>query len=236
MFVLTWLLLLPPLPPPPPPPVPSHLATLQMIRLVEPYVAYGYPSLKSVRDLIYKRGFVKLNGQRKVRLLLLLLSLVTCLTPLPRSQSPTTWSSKTNWKSKVLCALKTWSTRSTLSARTSKRWTNSCGHLSCRARAAASATLVVNSPTMATLVTANVTSILWSEKWIKYIVFFAIDVAIWYSIRFIIFIFVIVFVVGVVVFVSLRHMWLVAGAVRWFWLQNKIYLKTISNDRHWHQS
>ena len=40
-------------------------ATLQMIRLVEPYVAYGYPSLKSVRDLIYKRGFVKLNGQRK---------------------------------------------------------------------------------------------------------------------------------------------------------------------------
>jgi len=65
-------------------------ATLQMIRLVEPYVAYGYPSLKSVRDLIYKRGFVKLNGQRKVRLLSCVVVVVTCLTPLPRSQSPTT--------------------------------------------------------------------------------------------------------------------------------------------------
>jgi len=40
-------------------------ATMQMIRLVEPYVAYGYPSLKNVRNLIYKRGFVRLNGQRK---------------------------------------------------------------------------------------------------------------------------------------------------------------------------
>jgi len=40
-------------------------ATSQMIRLVEPYVAYGYPSLKSVRNLIYKRGFVRVGGQRK---------------------------------------------------------------------------------------------------------------------------------------------------------------------------
>eukprot|EP00178_Gracilaria_changii_P019360 TRINITY_DN56179_c0_g1_i1.p1 TRINITY_DN56179_c0_g1~~TRINITY_DN56179_c0_g1_i1.p1 ORF type:complete len:243 (-),score=38.96 TRINITY_DN56179_c0_g1_i1:24-752(-) len=40
-------------------------ATLQMLRLVEPYIAYGYPSLKSVRELVYKRGFAKFNGQRK---------------------------------------------------------------------------------------------------------------------------------------------------------------------------
>ena len=40
-------------------------ATMQMIRLVEPYIAYGYPSLKSVRELVYKRGFVRVNGQRK---------------------------------------------------------------------------------------------------------------------------------------------------------------------------
>jgi large subunit ribosomal protein L7e len=39
-------------------------ATIQMLRLVEPYVAYGYPNLKSVRELIYKRGFAKINGQR----------------------------------------------------------------------------------------------------------------------------------------------------------------------------
>ena len=30
-----------------------------MLRWVEPYIAYGYPNLKSVRDLVYKRGFGK---------------------------------------------------------------------------------------------------------------------------------------------------------------------------------
>jgi len=39
-------------------------ATINMLKLVEPYVAYGYPNLKSVRDLIYKRGFAKINKQR----------------------------------------------------------------------------------------------------------------------------------------------------------------------------
>ena len=39
-------------------------ATINMLRTVEPYVAYGYPSLKTVRDLIYKRGFAKVRGQR----------------------------------------------------------------------------------------------------------------------------------------------------------------------------
>merc|ERR1712216_712729 len=39
-------------------------ATDKMLRLVEPYIAYGYPSLKSVKDLIYKRGFGKVNKQR----------------------------------------------------------------------------------------------------------------------------------------------------------------------------
>jgi large subunit ribosomal protein L7e len=39
-------------------------ATSQMLRLVEPYVAYGYPNLKTVRELIYKRGYGKVNGQR----------------------------------------------------------------------------------------------------------------------------------------------------------------------------
>lgn len=35
-----------------------------MLRLVEPFIAYGYPNLKSVRDLIYKRGYGKVSGQR----------------------------------------------------------------------------------------------------------------------------------------------------------------------------
>jgi len=39
-------------------------ATKQMLRLVEPYITYGTPNLKTVRDLIYKRGFAKVNKQR----------------------------------------------------------------------------------------------------------------------------------------------------------------------------
>ncbi|KAI9187943.1 60S ribosomal protein L7 [Blastocladiella emersonii ATCC 22665] len=39
-------------------------ATLEMLKLVEPYVAYGTPNLKTVRELIYKRGYGKINGQR----------------------------------------------------------------------------------------------------------------------------------------------------------------------------
>jgi len=37
---------------------------INMLKLVQPYVTFGYPSLKSVRDLIYKRGFGKVNKQR----------------------------------------------------------------------------------------------------------------------------------------------------------------------------
>lgn len=36
-------------------------ATMNMLRRVEPYIAYGYPNLKSVRELIYKRGYGKVG-------------------------------------------------------------------------------------------------------------------------------------------------------------------------------
>ncbi|KAK4991236.1 60S ribosomal protein L7 [Elasticomyces elasticus] len=39
-------------------------ATMEMLRIVEPFVAYGYPNLKSVRELIYKRGYGKVDKQR----------------------------------------------------------------------------------------------------------------------------------------------------------------------------
>lgn len=39
-------------------------ATLNMLHRVEPYVAYGYPNLKSVKELIYKRGYGKVDKQR----------------------------------------------------------------------------------------------------------------------------------------------------------------------------
>merc|ERR1711976_1001111 len=39
-------------------------ATMNILQYVEPYVTYGAPTLKTVNDLIYKRGFGKVNGQR----------------------------------------------------------------------------------------------------------------------------------------------------------------------------
>nr|CAJ17239.1 ribosomal protein L7e [Scarabaeus laticollis] len=39
-------------------------ATINMLRICEPYVTWGYPNLKSVRELIYKRGFGKVKGHR----------------------------------------------------------------------------------------------------------------------------------------------------------------------------
>lgn len=39
-------------------------ATKEMLRLVEPYITYGTPNAKTVRELIYKRGFAKVNRQR----------------------------------------------------------------------------------------------------------------------------------------------------------------------------
>ncbi|KAF2749566.1 60s ribosomal protein-like protein l7 [Sporormia fimetaria CBS 119925] len=39
-------------------------ATTEMLKIVEPYIAYGYPNLKNVRELIYKRGYGKVDKQR----------------------------------------------------------------------------------------------------------------------------------------------------------------------------
>ena len=41
-----------------------NAATINMLRMIEPYIAYGSPNLKSVKELIYKRGYGKVNGQR----------------------------------------------------------------------------------------------------------------------------------------------------------------------------
>lgn len=39
-------------------------ASMNMLRAVEPYITYGYPNLKTVRELIYKRGYGKVEKQR----------------------------------------------------------------------------------------------------------------------------------------------------------------------------
>ena len=39
-------------------------ATVNMLRIVEPYITWGYPNVKTVRELLYKRGHGKINGSR----------------------------------------------------------------------------------------------------------------------------------------------------------------------------
>merc|ERR1719388_700107 len=37
---------------------------INLLKCVQPYITYGYPSLKTVRELVYKRGYGKVNGNR----------------------------------------------------------------------------------------------------------------------------------------------------------------------------
>lgn len=37
---------------------------LNMLKIINPYVTYGYPTRKMVKELIYKRGYAKVNKQR----------------------------------------------------------------------------------------------------------------------------------------------------------------------------
>merc|ERR1712212_581436 len=39
-------------------------ATLSMLRIAEPFIAWGYPNLRSIKNLIYKRGYAKVQGRR----------------------------------------------------------------------------------------------------------------------------------------------------------------------------
>ncbi|KAA8541977.1 hypothetical protein F0562_023129 [Nyssa sinensis] len=37
---------------------------IEILRKVEPYITYGYPNFKNVKDLIYKKGLVRIDKQR----------------------------------------------------------------------------------------------------------------------------------------------------------------------------
>merc|ERR1711934_267294 len=39
-------------------------ATINMLRICEPYITWGTPNIKSIREMIYKRGFIKVDGKR----------------------------------------------------------------------------------------------------------------------------------------------------------------------------
>ncbi|OMJ67398.1 hypothetical protein SteCoe_35453 [Stentor coeruleus] len=42
----------------------NNKATRNMLRLIEPFVTFGYPSVQTISKLVYKRGFIKVNNQR----------------------------------------------------------------------------------------------------------------------------------------------------------------------------
>merc|ERR1712080_349962 len=39
-------------------------ASIQMLRLADPFITWGYPSIETIKKLIYKRGAGNINGQR----------------------------------------------------------------------------------------------------------------------------------------------------------------------------
>lgn len=38
--------------------------TVALLKIVDPYVCYGYPNIQTVRDLIFKHGFLRINGKK----------------------------------------------------------------------------------------------------------------------------------------------------------------------------
>lgn len=41
-----------------------NAATMNMMRMVSPWITWGYPSLMTIRKLMYKRGYAKFGGER----------------------------------------------------------------------------------------------------------------------------------------------------------------------------
>ena len=42
----------------------ANKATLNALKMIEPYVTYGEPTLDTIRQLAYRRGYAKVDGQR----------------------------------------------------------------------------------------------------------------------------------------------------------------------------
>merc|ERR1712037_985640 len=57
-------------------------ATINMLRICEPYITWGTPNIKSIREMIYKRGFTKVDGKRTPITLLKVVTLAAARTRL----------------------------------------------------------------------------------------------------------------------------------------------------------
>jgi len=44
--------------------VKANKPILNMLKVINPFVTFGYPNLKTIRELVYKRGYGKVNKQR----------------------------------------------------------------------------------------------------------------------------------------------------------------------------
>lgn len=42
----------------------NNSESLALLKMVEPYVVFGFPTIHTVRDLIFKHGFLKIDGKR----------------------------------------------------------------------------------------------------------------------------------------------------------------------------
>ena len=42
----------------------ANKATRNMLKMINPYIAWGYPNRKTIKELVYKRGFGKVEGRR----------------------------------------------------------------------------------------------------------------------------------------------------------------------------
>jgi large subunit ribosomal protein L7e len=42
----------------------ANKATKNMLKMINPFVAYGYPNRKTIKELVYKRGYGKVDGKR----------------------------------------------------------------------------------------------------------------------------------------------------------------------------
>lgn len=42
----------------------NNVETTALLKLVEPYVVFGYPNIQTVRDLIFKHGFLRIGGKK----------------------------------------------------------------------------------------------------------------------------------------------------------------------------
>merc|ERR1712071_166472 len=82
-------------------------ATTNMLRICEPYITWGYPNLKSARDLVYKRGHAKVRGRR-----------------IPLTSNDII---NANWEPTTSSVWKIWSMKFSLSATASNTPQTSCG-------------------------------------------------------------------------------------------------------------